>query len=123
MKNTPGITHECSPKISPKETKSVTYQIRIHTWNLMRRQTRSNRIIARPIPTVRNTICVITRSLIAMTSTDTSSSAEQMCSTERARSRSKNSTNALRGAYVAVHMFPILYSGYSLTTNSLATQS
>ena len=46
-----------------------------------------------------------------------------MCCTERARRRSRNSWNALRGKYVAVQNFIILCSGYFLTANSLATQS
>ena len=58
-----------------------------------------------------------------MTTTDINLSAEQVCSTERARRRPPNSRNALRGTYVAVQTFWIFYPGYSLATNSLATHS
>ena len=88
-------------------------------WN----QARNNRKISRPIPTVPNTTCVISGSLTAMMTTNISLSAQQVCSTWRARSRSTNSRNALRGTYVAVEVFRIYHSGYSLATNSLTTQS
>ena len=86
-------------------------------------QARGSRKAVRPTPAVPNTSCVITRSLIAMTATDKSLSAELVCSTERARRRSRNSRNALRGTYVAVQIFRIFYSGYSLATNSITAQS
>ena len=86
-------------------------------------QARNNRELVRATPAVPNTICVITRSRIAMTTTDINLSAEQVRSTERARRRSLNSRNALRGTYVAVQTFWISYPDYSLATNSLASQS
>ena len=90
----------------------------------MWRQARNNRKIVRPTPAVPNTTCVIIRTLTAMTTTDISLSAQQVCSTLRARSRSTNSRNALRGTYVAAQIFPThFYCGYSLATYSLATQS
>ena len=52
-------------------------------------QARNNRNIVRPIPAVPNTIYVITRSLNAMATIDINLSAEQVCSTERARRRSR----------------------------------
>ena len=55
-------------------------------------QARSNRETFRPTPEVPKTIYVICRSLIAMRTIDINSSAEQVCSTERARRRSKKFT-------------------------------
>ena len=56
----------------------------------------SNQAIVRPTPGVQNTICVITRSLIAMIITDIISCAALVCSRERVRKRSRNSKNAPR---------------------------
>ena len=58
-----------------------------------------------------------------MTTIDISLSAELVPSTERAPRRSKNSRNALRGTYVADQFFRIFFSGYSVATNSITTQS
>ena len=55
----------------------------------MWRQARNNREKVQPIPGVANTIYVITQNLTAMTTTDISVSAELVCSTERARRRSR----------------------------------
>ena len=71
----------------------------------MWRQARNNRTVVRPTPAVPNTIYVITRSLIAMTTTDIEMLAELLCSAERARRRCRNSRNATRGIYVAVQNF------------------
>ena len=68
-------------------------------------QARINRKIARPTPAVPNTSYVITRSLTAMTTADISLCVQQVCSTWRARSRSTNSRNALRGTCVAAQIF------------------
>ena len=46
-----------------------------------------------------------------------------MCSTERARRRSRNSRNALCSKYEALQAFVIFCSGFSLATNSPAAQS
>ena len=86
-------------------------------------QARNNRKLVRPTPAVPNTTCVITRNLTAMTTIEISLSAELVCYTERARRRSKNSRNAVGGKYVAVQIFRIICSGYSLATNSITTQS
>ena len=58
-----------------------------------------------------------------MTITDNNVSAELVCSTERARRRSRNSRNAPRGTYVAVQNVGIFCSCYSLVADSHATQS
>ena len=105
------------------QARSVTQQMRIYTWNPMWSQARNNQNIVRPTPAVPNTTNGITQSLTAMTTADISSSVKLMCSTERARRRSRSSRNALRGTYVAAQLFPMFYSGYSLATKSLATQS
>ena len=55
----------------------------------MQSQARNNRKTVRPTPAVPNTIYVITRNLTAMTTTDYNLSVEQVCSTERARGRSR----------------------------------
>ena len=86
-------------------------------WN----QARNKRKIVRLTPAVPDTTCVITGNLTAMTTIDISLFAELVCSTERARRRSRNSRNAQRGKYVAAQVFRIFYSGYSLATNSLTT--
>ena len=80
-------------------------------------QARNNHEIVQPNPAVPITTYVITQNLTAMTTTDISSSAALVCSTERARRRSRNSKNALRGTYVATQ----IYFGYSLATNSPTT--
>ena len=117
MRNTPGATHECSPEIFPHTDKvsdvTDTYP------HMEPDQARNNQKIVQPTPAVPNTTYVITQSLTAMTTTDISSSVELVCSMERARRRSRNSRNALRGTYVATQ----IYSGYSLATNSPTTQS
>ena len=71
----------------------------------MWRQVWNNRKVVRPTPAVTNTIYAITRSLIAMKTTDIELSAELVRSTERARRRSRNSRNAPSGTYVAVQKF------------------
>ena len=86
-------------------------------------QARNNRKTVRPTPAVPNTTCVISRSLTAMMTLYISLPAELVCSTERARRRSKNSKNALRGTNLAAQIFRMFYSGYSKATNSLITQS
>ena len=58
-----------------------------------------------------------------MTFTDIELSAELVCSTERARRRSRNSRNAPPGTFVAVQSFGIFCSDHSLATNQLTTQS
>ena len=55
----------------------------------MQSQVRNNRKIVRTTPAFSNTIYVINRSLIAMTTIDINSSAEQVCSTECARRHSR----------------------------------
>ena len=71
----------------------------------MWRPTRNNHTVVGPSPAVQNAIYVITRNLIALTTTDISLSAELVCSKESACRRSRNSRNALRGTYVAVQSF------------------
>ena len=56
-----------------EELRDVTDEETTHKCNLMRKQARNNRTIVRPNPAVRNTINIITRSLIAMTITDINS--------------------------------------------------
>ena len=46
-----------------------------------------------------------------------------MCSTERVRKRSTTFRNASQNQHVAIQKLLTFYSGYSLETNSLATQS
>ena len=123
MRNTPGTTHECPSEFFPQtdEVSDVT-----DTYPHMEPDVES--ISEQPDksptnPPVPNTTWVITRNLTAMVTTDISLSAELVCSTERARKCSKNSRNALRGTYVAIKICGLFYSGYSLVTNSLATQS
>ena len=123
MRNTPGTTHECSPEIflQTEEISDVT-----DTYPDM--EPNAEAIWEQPEgsltnPRSLNTIYVITRNLIAMMTSDINSSAEQVCSTERARRRSRNSRNAPRGTYVAVQDFGIFCSCYSLAANSPAFQS
>ena len=71
----------------------------------MWRQARNNQAVVRLTPAAPISTYVITRSLIAMTTTDINLSAEQVCSTERARRRSRNSRNALRDRYVTFRKF------------------
>ena len=123
IRNTPGTTHACSSEIFPQtdEVSDVT-----DTYPHMEPDVEEKSKQPKSSPTnhaVPNTTCVKTRNLIAMTTTDISLSAELVCSTERARKRSRNSRNALRGTYVAVQIFRIFYSGYSLGTNSITLQS
>ena len=89
----------------------------------MWRLSRNNQTVVRPTPAVTNTTYVTTRNLISMTTTDINLRAELVCSTERARIPSRNSRNALRSIYEGIQIFVIVCSGYSLATNSLATQS
>ena len=84
-------------------------------WN----QARNNRKKVRPSAAVPNTTCAITLNLTAMTTIDISLYTELVCSTERARRRSRNSRNAQRDKHVAAQIFRIFYSGYSLASNSL----
>ena len=101
MRNTPGNPHVCSPEVSPNtdELNDVTDKYPHMEPDV---ETSSEQPqIARPTPAVPNTTYVITRNPTAMTTTDNSLSAQQVCSTWRARSRSTNSRNALRGTYVA----------------------
>ena len=90
-------------------------------------QARNNRKVVRPTPAVLNTNYVITWNIIAMTTIDVNLSAEQVCSTERARRRSRNSKNALRGTYVAVqilwHIPFWLFPGDQFTCYSVLTTS
>ena len=72
---------------------------------------------------VRNSISVITRSLIAMTNTDISYCAALVCSTERIQKRSRKFKSAFRNQYVTIQKRVIFCSGYSQATNSLATHS
>ena len=123
MRNTPRITHECSPEVFPHtdEVSDVT-----DTYLHMKPDAESSSEQQGNSPTnpaVPNTTYFITQNLTAMTITDISLSAQQMSSTERARSRSRNSRNSPQGRYVAVHTFRIFYSGDSLASNSPATQS
>ena len=67
-------------------------------WNQMWGQARNNREIVRVTPAAPNTTCVITRSQIAMTTTDIKLSAEQMWSTWCARKHSNKC--GPRGAHV-----------------------
>ena len=71
----------------------------------MRKQARSNRAKVRPTPAVQNTICVITRRLIAMMIADFNSLSALVCSTERARRRPRSSGIASRNKHVAVQKF------------------
>ena len=93
MRNTQGATHECSPEIFPPtdENSDVadTYT-HVDMWNQMWGQARINKEIARTTPAVPNTTCVITRSRIAMTTTDINLSVEQVCSTYCARRYASN---------------------------------
>ena len=89
----------------------------------MLREARNNRAVIRLTPAVPNTTYIISRNLIPMTTTDNISSTELMCSTGRARRRSRNSRDVPRSIYVAIQSIVILFSGYSVATNSLATQS
>ena len=66
----------------------------------MRKQALNNQTVVRPNPSVRNTILVITGSLIAMTITDNNSCAALVSSTERIRGRSRNFRNVLENQYV-----------------------
>ena len=76
MRNAPGNPHVCSPEIFPNTVELGDVRVRVHIWNLMRSQARINRKIVRQTPAVPNITCVITRSLTAMTTTDTSLSAQ-----------------------------------------------
>ena len=105
MRNTPGNPHVCSPEISPNtdELGDVT-----DTYPHMEPDVETSSKQPQKSPTdlaVPNKTYVITRSPTAMTTTDISLSAQQVCSTWRARSRSTISRNALRGTYVVVQIF------------------
>ena len=102
MRNTPGTTNECCPEIFPQtdEVSDVTDTYPHMEPDL---EPSSEQLENSPTnPAVPKTIYVITRSLLSMTTIDINLSAEQVCSTERARRRSRNSRNMLRGTYVAV---------------------
>ena len=88
-----------------KRKNYVTQQIRMPTWNLMRKQARSNWTLAWPTPAVQNTFYVVIWSLIAMTIIDFNSWAALMFSTERKRRRSGNCRSASRNKNVAVQTF------------------
>ena len=115
MRNTPGTTHDCSSEIFPQtdEVSDVTYTYPYMEPNV--KKARSNRKTTRPIPAVPNTFYVITRSLTAMTITDINLSAEQVCSTERARGRSRKfkepATWHLRGISNFPHILFWLFPG------------
>ena len=105
MRYTPGTAHECPPEIFPQtdEVNDVkdTYPHMEPDLEPSSEQPESSLTNL----AVLNTNYLITRNLIALTTTDISLSAELVCSTERARRRSRNSTNAPRGTYVAVQNF------------------
>ena len=77
-RNTPGKPHACSPEIFPctDEVSDVT-----DTYPQLEPDARKNPKTVRPTPAVPNTTYVITRNLTAMTTTDISLSAQQVCST------------------------------------------
>ena len=85
MRNTQGATHECSPEIFPPTDETSDVADTYNMWNQMWGQARNNKEIARTTPAAPNTTCVITRSRIAMTTTDINLSVEQVCSTYCAR--------------------------------------
>ena len=93
----------------------------------MRKQARSNRTIVRPTPAVQNTICVITRNLIALTITDNNPFAALVCSTERVRGRFRKYWNASGNKYVAVQEIPFVpfwpFPGKHFTCNLVLTTS
>ena len=78
MRNTPGNPHVCSPEIFPytDEVSDVT-----DTCPHMKSDVESSSEQQEIRPTVPTTICFITRSLTAMTTTDISLFAQQVCST------------------------------------------
>ena len=120
MRNTPRATHECSPEIflQTDEVSNVT-----DTYPHMEPYVEASLEQPEKSPTnPRSSEHNLRHNLTARTTIDISLSAELVCSTERARRRSKISRNALRDTYVTAQMFPIFYFGYSLVTNSLATQ-
>ena len=114
-------------KIFLIQTKSMTSQIRIHTWNPMWSQARNNWKIVRATPAFPNTTYIITRSLIARTTIDNSLSAELVCSTERARRRSgkfkERATWHIRDISNFSHTLFCLFHGDSLTCYSVWTTS
>ena len=123
--NTPGLARVCYREFFPRreELCDVT-----DTYPYMKpdgKQTRSKRATLRLSPAVRNTIYVITRSIIAMTMTniDVNSCAALMCFRERKGRPSRKFKNALRYQNVAKQKVIIFCSGYSFATNPLATQS
>ena len=109
MRNTPRTGDVCSPEIflQMEELSDVT-----DTYPKMEPHVEASS--ERPTPAVPNTIYVITPSLSTMTTTDSELSAELVCSTVRARRRSRNSKNVPRGIdvavqnfwYILLHLFP-----------------
>ena len=86
LRNTPGATHECSPE---NFAQTVEISDLTDTYPHMEPDVELGTTGNSPTnPALPNTTYFITRSLIAMTITDTSLSAERVCRTERARSRS-----------------------------------
>ena len=118
MRNTPGTAHKCPLQIFLKR-KNNRYVSRHRTR--CGDKLRTTKTVVRPTPAVPSATDLITRNLIARTTTDINSWAELMCSTEGSRRRSTNSRNASLSEYVASQKSPT-YSGYSPATNSLATQ-
>ena len=109
MRKTSGTTHECSPGIFPQtdEVSDVTDTYPHKEPVVETRSEQPNNSL--PIPAVPNTIYVITRNPIAMTTTDISLPAELVCSTECTLRHSRNSRNALGGTNVAAQIFSIFY--------------
>ena len=98
-------------------------KIRIPTKNLMRKQIQKNEIIGCPIPAVRSTSYIITRSLVEILTTDKNFCTALVCCTERTRRRTRNFRNAARNKYESVQKVVKFCSGSFLATISLATQS
>ena len=89
MRNTPGTTHECSPEICP-QTDEISDVTDTNPHMEPDVESSSEQPENSPItPAIPNTTYVLTRRLTAMTTTDFKLSAEQVCSTERARRRSR----------------------------------
>ena len=74
-------------------------------------------------PAVRNANYVTTSPLKAMKITDFNSCAALVFSTERIRRRSRNFREVLRNQYAAIQKLVSFYSGFSLATDSLVSQS
>ena len=89
----------------------------------MRKEAWNKQTMLRPTPAVQNTFYVITRNLIGLTIVFNNSCAAVVRSIELIRKRSRNFRNALRNQNVAIEKLAKFCSGYSLATNSMATQS